>query len=59
METQNKYDKYVVSEEAPLLNWLLANLKLSRTKIKDILHGQGIRVNGKVVTKFDYPCYPA
>lgn len=32
METQNKYDKYVVSEEAPLLNWLLANLKLSRTK---------------------------
>ena len=58
METQNKYDKYVVSEEAPLLNWLLANLKLSRTKIKDILHGQGIRVNGKVVTKFDYPLQP-
>lgn len=40
MDTQNKYDKFVVNEEAPLLEWLLANLHLSRTKIKDILHGQ-------------------
>ena len=58
MDAKNKYDKLVVEEEAPLLEWLLGNLHLSRTKIKDILHGQGIRVNGKVVTKFDYPLAP-
>ncbi len=58
MDSQNKYDKFIVNEEAPLLEWLLANLHLSRTKIKDILHGQGVRVNGKVVTQFDYALQP-
>ena len=58
METQGKYDKYIVNKEASLLEWLLANLPLSRTKVKDILHGQGVRGDGKVVTKFDYPLHP-
>jgi 23S rRNA pseudouridine1911/1915/1917 synthase len=52
------YDHYVVQEEAPLLEWLLANLKGSRTKIKATLQGYGIKVNGKFVTRYDYPLVP-
>lgn len=50
-----EYDYYEVREDAPLLEWLLANVKGSRNKIKDILQGRGIKVNGKVVTQFDFP----
>lgn len=50
------YAVYTVEEEAQLLDWLIANLKgLSRNKVKDTLHGRGIKVNGKIVTQFDYP----
>lgn len=50
------YAVYTVEEDAQLLDWLIANLKgLSRNKVKDTLHGRGIKVNGKVVTQFDYP----
>ena len=50
------YAVYTVEEDAQLLDWLIANLKgLSRNKVKDTLHGQGIKVNGKIVTQFDYP----
>lgn len=42
----------------PLLEYLLANLPGSRNKIKDILQGRGIKVNGKIVTQFDYPLMP-
>lgn len=53
------YAEYVVQTEAQLLDWLIANLKpLSRNKIKDILQGRGIKVNGKIVTQFDYPLLP-
>lgn len=52
---ENNYKHYTVSEPSKLLDWLLANIGMSRTKVKDILHGQGIKVNGKVVTQFDYP----
>lgn len=52
---QGEYDHYVVDKEAPLLEWLLANLKGSKSKIKATLQGRGIRVNGKTVTQFDYP----
>ncbi len=52
------YNKYVVEEPSKLLDWLLANLKDSRTKIKATLSGRGIKVNGKVVTKFDYELLP-
>jgi len=50
------YAVYTVEEDAKLLDWLIANLKgLSRNKVKDTLHGRGIKVNGKIVTQFDYP----
>lgn len=50
------YAVYTVDEDAQLLDWLIANLKgLSRNKVKDTLHGRGIKVNGKIVTQFDYP----
>ena len=50
------YAVYTVEEDAQLLDWLIANLKgLSRNKVKNTLHGRGIKVNGKIVTQFDYP----
>lgn len=50
------YAVYTVEEDAQFLDWLIANLKgLSRNKVKDTLHGRGIKVNGKIVTQFDYP----
>ena len=50
------YAVYTVEEDALLLDWLIANFKgLSRNKVKDTLHGRGIKVNGKIVTQFDYP----
>jgi 23S rRNA pseudouridine1911/1915/1917 synthase len=55
---QGEYDHFVVTEEQPLLEFLLANVRESRTKIKQTLQGQGIRVNGKTVTQFDYQLLP-
>ena len=55
---KGEYDHYVVEQEAPLLEWLLAHVKGSKTKIKATLQGRGIRVNGKTVTQFDYPLTP-
>ena len=55
---QDRYDHYVVQEAAPLLEWLLSNLKGSKSKIKATLQGRGIKVNGKVVTQFDYQLEP-
>ena len=50
------YAVYTVEEDVQLLDWLITNLKgLSRNKVKDTLHGRGIKVNGKIVTQFDYP----
>lgn len=42
----------------PLLEYLLATLPGSRSKIKSTLQGRGIKVNGKTVTQFDYPLVP-
>ena len=56
--TPHEYDHYVVESEAPLLEWLLNNVKGTKTKIKATLQGKGIRVNGKVVTRYDYPLLP-
>lgn len=48
-----------VTEEKPLLEFLLANVKNeSRTKIKATLRGRGIKVDGKFVTRFDFPLQP-
>lgn len=52
---QDRYDHYTVREDAPLLEWLLANVKQSRSKIKATLQGRGIKVDGKTVTQFDFP----
>lgn len=56
--TQDRYDHYVVKEEGPLLEWLLNNLGQSRSKVKATLQGRGIKVQGKVVTQFDYQLKP-
>ena len=50
------YDHFRVEQPAPLLDWLLQHMHhLSRSKMKATLQGRGIRVDGKVVTQFDYP----
>ena len=56
--TQKQYSYYVVQEPSELLAWLMENLHDSRTKIKATLSGKGIKVNGKIVTQFDYPLVP-
>lgn len=52
------YDTYVVQTEAPLLEWLLGNVKGSKTKIKATLQGRGVKVNGKTATQFDLMLAP-
>lgn len=52
---QTDYDHYEVNADAPLLEWLLVNLKASKTKVKATLKGRGIKVDGKTVTQFDFP----
>ena len=44
---RNQYDHYVIDREAPLLEWMLSALPGSKTKIKAILQGHGIKVDGK------------
>ena len=53
--TEEKYKHYKVTESAPLLEWLLANLNESKSKVKATLQNRGIKVNGKCVTQFDHP----
>ena len=55
---QGEYDHIEVHEQQGLLDFLLANVKQTKTKIKATLQGQGIRVNGKTVTQFDYQLQP-
>ena len=51
----NEYAHYEVMQDDTLLNFLLNNVKESRSKIKATLQGRGIKVNGKIVTQFDFP----
>lgn len=53
-----EYKHYECDREVPLLEFLLAALPGSRSKIKATLQGRGIKVNGKQVTQFDYPLAP-
>lgn len=53
-----EYKHYTCDREMPLLEYLLQTLPGSKTKIKNTLQGRGIKVNGKVVTQFDYPLMP-
>ena len=55
---QGEYEHLTVSQEQPLLEFLLENVHQSRTKVKQTLQGQGIKVNGKTVTQFDYLLKP-
>ena len=50
------YTQHVVAEDSPspLLDYLLAHMGESRSKMKSTLQGRGIKVNGKVVTQFDF-----
>lgn len=57
-QPQQHYDHYTVKEPSGLLDWLMANLHESHSKIKATLSGHGIKVNGKVVTQFDFPLQP-
>ena len=49
------YTYHDVTYDAPLLEYLVKNIKMSRNKLKDTLQGRGIRVGGKTVTQFDFP----
>ena len=53
-----EYKHYDVKKEMPLLEYLLATLPGSKNKIKDTLQGRGIKVNGKIVTQYNYPLMP-
>ena len=50
----DRYKHLEVTENAPLLEWLIRNSQESRNKIKSILRNRGIKVNKRVVTQFDY-----
>ena len=58
LNQQGEYDHFEVHEQQGLLDFLLQNVKQTKTKIKATLQGQGIRVNGKTVTQFDYQLQP-
>ena len=56
---QGDYAHYKVEQADTLLNWLLNNVKgESKSKIKATLKNQGIKVDSKIITKFDYPLKP-
>ena len=58
LQREGDYKHYVVSQQQPLLEFLLANVKESRTKVKATLQGRGIKVNGKTVSQFDFMLQP-
>ena len=53
----NQYDSYTVREEDTLLEWLMKNVKGSKTRVKAILSGHGVAVNERETTQFDYPLH--
>ena len=55
--TPQDYTYLEVEYDAPLLEYLQKNVKMSRNKLKDTLQGRGIKVGGKTVTQFDYPLH--
>ena len=50
--------QYTVEAENTLLEYLFSVVKESRNKVKLTLKGRGVKVNGKVVTQFDYKLLP-
>lgn len=57
-ERHGDYDHFDVTTEQPLLEFLLQNVHQTRTKVKQTLQGQGIKVDGRTVTQFDYLLRP-
>lgn len=56
---EGRFSFYRVETPSPLLPWLLEHVQgESKSKIKLTLKGRGIRVDGKVVTQFDFPLQP-
>jgi 23S rRNA pseudouridine1911/1915/1917 synthase len=55
---EKDYAHYTVKTAEPLLQFLLANVGQSRSKIKSTLQGRGIKVDGKTVTQFDTMLQP-
>ena len=55
---EGDYEHLTVKEPMPLLDFLLVNVKQSRSKIKATLQGRGIKVDGKTVSQFDFPLQP-
>lgn len=55
---EGDYDHFEVTAESQLLNFLLENVKQSRTKVKSTLQGRGVKVNGKTVSQFDFMLQP-
>lgn len=52
---KDNYSIYNVERDGLLLEFLLSHVNESRNKIKLTLQGRGIKVNGKTITRFDYP----
>ena len=55
---EDRYNRLECLEEKPLLEWLLLNLKESKSKVKAILKGRGIIKKKKKVTQYDYQLKP-
>jgi len=53
-----EYSHYVVEAPGALLEWLLSHVDKSRSKVKATLQGRGVKVDGKVVSQFDFALQP-
>ena len=57
-EQQGEWSSFEVKSDKPLLEFLLECLQdLSRSRIKSTLQGHGVKVDGVVVTQFDFPLH--
>ena len=53
---QNEQDIFTVEHDDTLLSFLLTHIgDKSRNKIKATLSGRGVKVNGKIITQYDFP----
>ena len=55
---EGDYTHYTVEAAQPLLEFLLAHTGQSRNKVKDTLHGHGVKVDGQTVTRHDVELQP-
>lgn len=59
MNPMGDYARFTVEREQPLLEFLLEHVEgMSRTRIKAVLKGHGVSVDGKCVTQFDMMLQP-